>query len=199
MEVQSMESSLSNLRLAAGIALTGLFLATAGCQSGGGSVLGSVPQQAPVERVTESELRAYCPQVVLRSGTAFYNTFEPGGEGDPAKLIYQASIADVTRSCTYGEGTLTMNVAVAGKVVPGPAGSAGTISMPIRVAVTRLTSEGEEVLYSQLHNYSVAVNGTTGATQFVFNDPNVTFAAPTARNIRVFAGYDEGVTEPATQ
>ena len=190
-----MELGLSNLRLAAGIGLTGLILAAAGCQSGGsGSSPASATQPAPAEKVRESELRAYCPQVVLREGTAFYNTFASGGEGDPSKIVYQASISDVTRSCTYGDGTMTMNVAVAGKIVPGPAGAAGTITMPIRVAVTRTTTEGEEVVYSQLHSYPVAVSGTTGATQFVFNDPNVTFAIPTTRNIRVFAGYDEGVT-----
>ena len=60
--------------------------------------------------------------------------------------------------------------------------------MPIRVAVIR----GDEVLYSQLHDYEVAINSVTGATQFVFSDPNVSIPAPTAANLLVFAGYDEG-------
>lgn len=184
-----MESGVSNPRFLAGLALSGFILTAAGCQSGGsGSAPGSVAETPPVEKIRESELRAYCPQVMLREGTAFYNSYERGAEEDPTKLVYQASIANVTRSCTYGEGTLTMNVAVAGKIVPGPVGAAGTVTMPIRVVVTR----GEEVLYSQLHQFPVAVNDTTGATQFVFNDPNVTFPAPTSRSIRVFAGYDEG-------
>lgn len=184
-----MECGLSNLRFLAGLSLSGFLLAVAGCQSGGpGSTAVAAAEPAPVEKVRESELRAYCPQVVLREGTAFFNTYARGGEEDPAKLVYQASIADVTRSCTYGEGTLTMNIAVAGKIVPGPAGSAGTITMPIRIAVTR----GDEVLYSKLHQFPVAVGQTAGATQFVFNDPNVTFPAPAPRSIRVFAGYDEG-------
>lgn len=184
-----MESGLINLRFLSGLAVCGFLLAAAGCQSAGsGGAAGSAAQTPPAEKVKESELRAYCPQVVLREGTAFFNTYERGGEEVPEKLVYQASIADVTRSCTYNEGTLTMNIAVAGKIVPGPAGAAGTITMPIRVAVMR----GEEVLYSQLHQYPVAAGETAGATQFVFNDPNVTFPAPTSRNIRVFAGYDEG-------
>lgn len=185
-----MESGVSNPRILAGLVLGSLILAAAGCQSSG-------PDGAPggSERIKESELRAYCPQVVLREGTAFFNTYQGEGQDDPAKLIYQASIADVTRSCTYGDGALTMNIAVAGKVVPGPAGAAGSITMPIRVAVTR----GEEVLYSRLHQFPVAVGEGAGATQFVFNDPNVTFPTPTVRNIRVFAGYDEGPDDAATQ
>lgn len=182
-----MQSGLANPRLLAGLAFTGIVLLAAGCRSGG-SGLGGAAETVEPEKVKESELRAYCPQVALREGTSFFNTYQRGGEDDPAKLVYQASIADVTRSCTYGEGMLTMNIAVAGKVVPGPVGAAGAITMPIRIAVTR----GDELLYSKLHQFPVAVGNTAGATQFVFNDPNVTFAAPTERNIQVFAGYDEG-------
>jgi hypothetical protein len=183
-----MESGLSDDRFWIRLGLLSLVLAVAGCQSG--PALDSASQPA-ADKISESELRAYCPQVVLREGTSQFTTYQGDGEGDRSKVIHQASISDVTRSCTYGEGTLTMNIAVAGKVVPGPAGKTGTINMPIRVAVTR----GEEVLYSQLHKFPVAVNDTTGATQFVFNDPNVTFPIPSARNIRAFAGYDEGPYE----
>ena len=144
-----------------------LLLAVAGCQT---DTIGSASDQPAEERVSESELRAFCPQVVLRAGTAFFTTYEKGGEGNPENVVYQASISDVTRSCTYDEGTLTMNIAVAGKIVPGPASKPGALQMPIRVAVTR----GEEVLYSQLHRFPVTIGETVGATQFVFNDPNVT-------------------------
>ena len=60
--------------------------------------------------------------------------------------------------------------------------------MPIRVAVVR----GDEVLYSQLHKFPLAITDTSAATQFVFNDPAVTIPTPTERNIQVFVGYDEG-------
>ncbi len=175
-------------------AATAIFiLAAAGCQStdsattpgADGASQGAQPEQVSVE-----ELRAYCPRVSLRSGTAYYNTYERGGEGDPARIIYQAAIEDVTRSCKYQGGTLTMNVAAAGRVVTGPVGKQGTISMPIRVAVLR----GDEVLYSRLSKYQVSVAPGGGATQFIFNDANVSFPAPTAANIEVFVGYDEGPT-----
>jgi hypothetical protein len=82
---------------------------------------------------------------------------------------------------------MTINVAAAGRVVPGPAGAPGAVKLPIRVAVVR----GEEVLYSQLHDYQVAVD-SSGAAQFVFNDPNVTIPIPPDQAVRVFAGFDEG-------
>ena len=140
-------------------------------------------------RITDVELRAYCPKVDLREGTAFYRTYEKGGKEteDPSLVIYQAALAETSRDCQYANGTLTMTVAVAGRVVPGPKAKGGTITMPIRVAVTR----GDEVLYSKLSTQEVQI-AETGATQFVFKDTEVSFPQPTSRNITVFVGYDEG-------
>lgn len=137
--------------------------------------------------ISETELRAYCPRVVLRAGTSSYRTHEGADTEDPSAVIYQAMIAETSRSCTYGNGMLNMTVALAGRVVPGPKGREGQITMPIRVAVTR----GDEVLYTQLHQHPVQVTAG-GATQFLFTDAAVTFPQPTQRNVTVFVGYDEG-------
>jgi hypothetical protein len=182
------------LRSAITIAALGALAAVAGCQAGGGLGIGgwgtprAEPAAPPAGQITADELRAYCPRVTLRSGTAFYNSYDRGFEGDRTRIIYQASLNEVTRSCSYDGGTLTMTVAAAGRVVPGPVGRDGTISMPIRVAVVR----GEEVLYSKLHTYQLPIIGSAPATQFVFSDPAAVFPAPTARNVEVFVGFDEG-------
>ena len=183
----------SNARFFAGLALSGFMLAAAGCQSGGKNVLdvsGKKDNTPPPAdgKVLASQLLAYCPKVTLRDGTAYFSTYAKGGQDDASKMVYQASIADVTRDCSRNNGTLTMNVAVAGKVVPGPLAKPGTITMPIRIAVMH----GSQVLYSQLHQYKVQVSDMSAATQFVFNDPNVSVPEPTAKDYQVFAGYDDG-------
>lgn len=171
----------------AGIAVLGFMLAVAGCQSGDGAANLGVDAGADKsqEQITVSELRAYCPRVNLREGTAFYTTYAKGGDGDPQKVTYQAAITDVTRNCTSSGGMMTINVAAAGRVISGPAGAPGTITMPIRVAVLR----GTEVIYSQLHKYQVTVGSE--ATQFVFNDPNVAIPVPDPGTVKVFVGYDD--------
>jgi hypothetical protein len=176
-------------------AAIGALMALAGCQSGGALDLGlggwggqkAQPAAPPAETVTADELRAYCPRVTLRSGTAFYSTYERGGDGDKSRIVYQASITDVTRSCQYDGGMLNMAVAAAGRVVPGPVARDGTITMPIRIAVVR----GEEVLYSKLHQYQTSIAALSPATQFVFKDPAVSIPIPTARNIEIYVGFDE--------
>ena len=178
-----------------------LVAAMAGCQSGGGFPglgLGSNDEKEagkkPDDRISQVDLRAYCPRVRLRQGTAFHNTYQRvrgEEERNPDNIVYQASISDVTRSCRYENGLLNMNIAVAGRVVPGPKAETGAITMPIRIAVVR----GEEVLYSELHRHRAVIDGAVGATQFVFNDPDVSLPVPAAANLLVFAGYDEGPPE----
>jgi hypothetical protein len=176
--------------------LAALMIGLAGCQSAGeGGLLnlgGSREPATEQEQIDRAELIAYCPKVTLREGTAYYNTYAKAPPGEPqddrSLIIYQASISDVTRSCRYGDGQLTMTVAVAGRVIPGPKGKTGSINLPLRVAVMH----GSDVLYSQLHKYPVTIASATGATQYVFTDPAVTVPAPSAANYQVFVGFDEG-------
>lgn len=167
-------------------------LLLAGCQSGGQDAVdigvGGEEDEESAEKISASELRAFCPPVNLREGTAYFNTYEGGAEGDDSKVVYQASIADVTRTCDYARGGGTVTVVVAGKIVPGPAGHAGTVTMPIRVVAVR----GEEVVYSELHRHEVRIDDTSGATQFIFKDSDVAIPDGIDLGVRVYAGYDEG-------
>jgi hypothetical protein len=187
-----MEFRLANRRIVPGLIVSGFIFAVAGCQSGdGGSLLGSSgggDAKPPQGKVLESELRGYCPRVTLRDGTAYFNSYAKGGQDDPTKLQYQASITDVTRACSRSGGNLTINVAVAGRVVPGPAGGSASATVPIRIAVV----QGDTILYSQLHKHQAASADSSTATQFMFNDPNITIPEPSQQNIQIFAGFDEG-------
>lgn len=228
-----------NRRLVAGLALTGFMLAAAGCQSSDNGILNlgigkkpdpTAPIPPPDPKVLASQLRAYCPKVTLRDGTAYFNTYAkgtaakpkkkkgdaaadaqaeadaaaaqtgPNGQPvdpnhDPAKIIYQASISDMTRDCTHADGQMSMKIAVAGKVVPGPMFAPGTVTMPIRIAV----QHGDEVLYSQVHQYQVQVTDPSAATQFVFTDTNVVVPEPSARDYQAYAGFDENTPAPAAE
>jgi len=156
----------------------------AGCQQGASNsetTLGT-------EQIRESELRAYCPRPVLRDGTAYLQTYERGGQDDPSRLVYQAVISDTTRTCQFNEGSGTVNVVAAGRIISGPKGRAGTVTLPIRVAAVR----GDQVLYSQLIRHQVTVSDTSGATQFFLSDPNVVIPGGIDRSVHIVVGFDEG-------
>src|SRR5690606_989126 len=109
-----------------------------------------------------------------------------GGEGDAARLIQRTTLSETTRACTYTADSITMNVAVAGRVVPGPVGRTGQISVPLVVEARR----GSEVLYSNTVNYGVQIGDTAGATPSVVNDPAVTTPQAGAQQTRIIVRVD---------
>ncbi|RFC68836.1 hypothetical protein DY251_04185 [Mesorhizobium denitrificans] len=167
-----------------------LVLALAGCQSNEGPTGESMSTNdlaGKQPKISQNELEAFCPPVRVRQGTASLSRYARGGDGDPSKLAFQASLGETSRACSRADGNLTINVAAAGRVIAGPAGAPASAVLPIRIAVTR----GDEVLYSQLQKQEVAINAQQ-ATQFIFKDPNIVIPIPAERNVMVQLGFDDG-------
>lgn len=163
-----------------------VLLAVAGCnktQTGGAIETGG-SASAP----TPAVVQAACPPITLRDGTASYRTFAKGGKDDPTKVVYQASLADTTRQCVQSEDSLKVTVVAQGRVVAGPAGGPGKLTMPIRVAAT----DGEKTLYSELTQYPVEVPPGSTNAQFVFTKADVTLPAGAGADAKIFIGFDEG-------
>ncbi|HVW55033.1 MAG TPA: hypothetical protein VHC00_05080 [Rhizobiaceae bacterium] len=205
---------LRNNKFAVGALLIGVTFAISACQSDSAKKAADAGAvQAPPPPAADN-LAAYCPSVNLRSGTAFYDVYAKGAKkkkpsedetdtsgqtsdnGDNSNnVVYQASISQVTRSCKTVNGTMMMTIGAAGKVVTGPQGKAGTINMPIRVAVLR----GDQVLYSNLAHYPVDIKSTAAATQFIYTNDNVSFAAPKSHDTLVYIGFDPGPEKAAAK
>ena len=176
----------------------------AGCNTtGDNGVLGSATKPDPNASHNDPEnptqntrmanvrgaLTDYCPTVTLREGTAIYRLYRNKKKRDnPDELRYQASILRVSRNCTYEQGQLRMKIGVAGRIITGPSGKAGTFKMPLRIGV----KSAGELVYSKLHKLdgSIAEGSTNG--RFTFVDNEVSFLAPTSRSVRVHVGFDEG-------
>jgi hypothetical protein len=205
---------IGNKKIGIGALLIGLTFAISACQSDSPSKTAEAGAVAAPPPPTAEELAAYCPSVNLRSGTAFYDVYARGAKkkkpsadeidasdrtsdtGDNSEnVVYQASISQVTRNCKTVGGTMTMTVAAAGKVVTGPQGKTGQISLPIRIAVLR----GDQVLYSNLARYPVDIKSTAAATQFIYTNQNVSFAAPKSHDTQVFIGFDAGPEKAASK
>jgi len=164
-----------------------LLLPLAGCLNFGGRGNISAQENSPEqERIRESELRAYCPQVILPDQSAFYSIYERGGEGDASRLVYLAAIDKVTRSCRYADGQMIMEIAAAGRVVPGPRFNASLLTLFFNVRVER----GGERLYDKRGEHQLNVTAQGGAVQFIFKDSAVAVPQPKARDLRAVIGLD---------
>ena len=170
-----------------------LLLALAGCNAGGSGLdfgLGgsqAQPQAQQQQQQVAAVVQGICPNINLRDGTAFYRTYARGGDNDPEKVVYQASLADTTRACVRTASDITITAMVKGRLVAGPAGKAGTINLPIRVTVTDPSGE----VYSELTQYPVTLADVNQPTQFIFSKP-VTIPGNVTGLTRVLIGFDEG-------
>jgi len=145
----------------------------------------SQPATSTEPRIDESEIRAYCPRAVLSDENAFYTIYERGGEEDPSRIIYQVAIDKITRACRYGNGRITMEVAAAGRVVPGPKFNGANVTLPIYVHAKR----GADILYEKTQQLTPPPLSRGEAAQFLFKDDAVEFEQPSARDVFVFVGF----------
>jgi hypothetical protein len=184
-------------RVAGALLITG---ALSACSSSGGETGGSDrssgPQatldtslaEVPVDEVQDP--RAYCPKAIMRAGTETFDVYPDGMKDDdpekPKKLRFRATITDIVRECNSAGPMLKIKVGVAGRVLSGPSGEAGSFQMPVRVALTR----GNEVLYSQLHDITAEVPAGRTNNTFSYVDGNIVIPKPDKENIVVYAGFD---------
>lgn len=163
-----------------------LLLVAAGCNKTdtGGAIDAGGSAAAPTPAVVQGA----CPQVFLLDGTAVHTAYAKGAKDDPAQVMYQSTLVNTTRQCVQNESQLVMTVVAQGRVTPGPAGTGGTITLPIRVAAT----DGQTTLYSELTQYPVTVQPGAGAAQFIFTKANITLPGGAGSFAKVYVGFDEG-------
>lgn len=150
---------------------------------------------APSKQTTAADFvkrDTYCPPIQIRAGTASMTVYERGHENETQYVRYLASITQTARECTLAGDTLTMKIGIAGRVVAGPKGSAGNVTLPVRVAVAKQFG-GTGPLYSQLFKIPISLAAPTFGANYnqVFEQVTVTIG-PQDRNLIIYVGFDEG-------
>ncbi len=107
-----------------------------------------------------------CPEVDIADGGA---SLRVGGP-ENASVRYQFNIGDTARQCDpAGPGQAALKVGVAGDVVIGPAGAAGTFSAPVKVTVTK---QGDNTtVFSQTYRVEAATDGVSAGKFRMVTDP----------------------------
>lgn len=142
---------------------------------------------APMFDPRDFAITGTCPKVFIQNGAETMLLFEPGKQGDPQAIRFQATLTQTARECSLvGDKTL-IKVGMAGRVLSGPKGSTGAITLPVRVAVR----SGETVLYSGLHQVPVSVNAPDYAAAWSKIDEMVAIPATSADEAQIYVGFDE--------
>lgn len=107
-----------------------------------------------------------CPEVTVSDSGAALRV----GGADNASVRYQFNIGDTARQCDpAGPGQAAIKIGVAGEVVMGPAGSAGTFSAPVKITVTR---QGDNsTVFSQTYRAEATTDGVRAGPFRIVTDP----------------------------
>src|SRR6185369_3747755 len=169
-------------------ALLGLALGLAGCGSGSSNLFSSSAldlfstsskASSDAQAAGESAPDIECPGVSVRTGAATLMIGSKSGGEEPTALDlrYQVTIVRTARECHVNSGIMTMKVGVEGRVITGPAGGAGTVNVPIRLAVVQEGVNPKTIL-SRFASVEVVVAGSVDRVPFVHVDPEISFPLP---------------------
>jgi len=191
--------------LSAGLAGCGLSGLTSGL---GGSVFGGTSSVPEVTSVTDDQLLAAakadggsissgefaggCPRVLVAPRDFNVTVYEPGRVGDGLAVMHRGEITRTARECQVDGGRVTVKYGFSGRVLLGPRGKPGVISLPINIAVS--DSKRERVASDKAKvEVSVAVDKPIGYFSMV---RTVTFAIPEGTRpaeYEVFVGFERNL------
>jgi hypothetical protein len=135
-----------------------------------------------------------CPQVEVQDGTS---AMRVGGDVN-ASVRYQFDIVDTARECKVEGAQFAIKVGVAGRLLIGPAGSAGAYSAPLRVVVR--DDATQKPVISKL--YKVEANATPATNlqapfQFVSEPLMLPYAHKWAdEDYTILVGFDTAHAAP---
>jgi hypothetical protein len=138
-----------------------------------------------------------CPSVEYRQGAATWTVNGPSTENSALSLRYQASFIQTARECILAGDKLSIKVGVQGRIVVGPAGSPGTINVPLRYALVR---EGQErrTLWTKLFIVPVSIPAGDLNLPWLHIQEEMTVPRPSAQELEayvIYVGFDsQGAT-----
>ncbi len=78
---------------------------------------------------------ANCPQVVAWPRDRLLTIYQPGHVGDQAAVVHRGEITKMARECTLYSDRVIVKYGFAGRVLLGPKGSPGTVTLGVNVRV----------------------------------------------------------------
>ncbi len=127
-----------------------------------------------------------CPSIEIRDGTEFLPIFEPGKQGDPASIRFQANVQRVARDCTEGPEGIRVSVGAAGRVLSGPKGATGPVTVPVRIAAI----SGERVIFTKLVPTTVDVMPPDNSALWSIVDDALVLSVADSHEATIYIGLD---------
>jgi hypothetical protein len=138
-----------------------------------------------------------CPGVEIRQGASTFQQSGADNGSSALSLRYQANFVRFARECAVRAGNVVMKVGIEGRVILGPAGTAGQVTLPVRLAVVK---EGLEPQTVWTKFYMVPVVMPAGQPNVLFThvEEDMSFPNPPGAELDkyvVYVGFDPDSAE----
>ena len=138
-----------------------------------------------------------CPGVEIRQGASTFQQSGADNGSTALSLRYQANFIRFARECALRAGNVVMKVGVEGRVILGPAGAPGSLSLPVRLAVVK---EGLEpkVIWTKFYMVPVVVPPGQPNVLFTHVEEDLSFPNPPGSDLDayvVYVGFDPASAE----
>jgi hypothetical protein len=77
----------------------------------------------------------HCPQVVAWPRDRLVTVYQGGQTGDAKAVVHRGEITKMSRECQFYGGRVVVKYGFAGRVLLGPKGGPGTVSLPVNIRV----------------------------------------------------------------
>ena len=133
-----------------------------------------------------------CPRFVVWPRDHTVTIYEPGKVGDGLAVMHRGEITKTARECAVEPGRVTVKYGFSGRVLLGPRGRDGTVSLPLNVFVT--DAKREKIAAEKMKvDVQVALDKPIGYFSFV---KTVTFNIPEGARpgeFELFVGFERNV------
>jgi len=187
------------LRVAGATAMVGIAATLAACSSDegvapadtiAGQFIRGTTEPAHNPDLEKFKPIAYCPRVTIRPGTQTHLVTAGSSKSGEPDIRFQGTMTQTARECDTGTGNLVMRVGVSGRVLSGPKGGSGHVSLPVRIVavIPKTDSSEQEILYSKLHKVDVTLPEGQGSVPWAFIDNDINIKLD--KRIKVYVGFD---------
>ena len=130
-----------------------------------------------------------CPTFDIESTGRSITFSAPGGGNDPQSVMHRGEIQQVARECDTSASGVAVKYGFSGRVLLGPRGKSGSITLPAKVTIVDRTN-----VVLQTQKIRVVVNVPAGETAGAFSEvKEVDLPIPagvSAKNYRIYVGFD---------
>lgn len=129
-----------------------------------------------------------CPPIQVRAGAAAWQVTEPSDGG----VRYQATLGQFSRECRFSAPDMNMRVGIQGRVLLGPKGGPGKLTVPIRLAVVE-EGPAPKSVWTKFYSVPVEVGPNVMQVDFGLVADDVNFPRPTpglSERYVLYVGFD---------